>query len=357
MQDKYENSAGNIFGHYNLNTTNDQNSNYNKIILGIESTAHTFGIAITQGNSVLCNLKDSYTTEEGGMILYKVGEHHLKVFMELFQKALAEAKVSIKDIDAIAFSQSPGLGPALRVGATFARSLHLLLDKPLVGVNHCIAHLEVGRILADAKDPILVYASGANTQIIAYDAYKYRVFGETLDIGIGNFLDSFGRYAGLGFPAGPKIDKLAKGSKNYIELPYNVKGMDLVFGGILTNLRQKLQSKEYELEDLCYSAQETVFAMLMEVTERAIAHTRKKEILLGGGVACNSRLQEMVKILAKERGIKCYILPNEFNIDNAAMIALTGALMLDKGVSTSIADSIVKPYERTDEVVVSWRKE
>ncbi len=328
-----------------------------KTILGIESTAHTFGIAVTQGKKVLSNLRDSYTTEEGGMIPFKVGEHHLKVFIDLFQKALGNAKIKIKDIDAIAFSQSPGLGPALRIGATLARSLHLLLKKPMVGVNHCIAHLEIGRILADAKDPILVYASGANTQIIAYDENKYRIFGETLDIGIGNFLDSFGRYVGLGFPAGPEIDKLAQNSKNYIELPYNVKGMDLVFGGILTNLRQKLQSKEYELKDLCYSAQETVFAMLMEVTERAIAHTGKKEILLGGGVACNSRLQEMARILAKERGIKYYILPNEYNVDNAAMIALTGALMLESGVSTSIAESIVKPYERTDEVVVSWRND
>jgi N6-L-threonylcarbamoyladenine synthase len=327
-----------------------------KIILGIESTAHTFGIAVTQGKKVLCNLRDSYTTEEGGMIPFKVAEHHLKIFIELFSKALKKANISSKDIDAIAYSQSPGLGPALRIGATFARSLHLLLKKPLVGVNHCIAHLEVGRVLIDAEDPILVYASGANTQIIAYDEHKYRIFGETLDIGIGNFLDSFGRYAGLGFPAGPKIDKLAKGSKNYIELPYNVKGMDLVFGGILTNLRQKLQSKEYELKDLCYSAQETVFAMLMEVTERAIAHTGKKEILLGGGVACNSRLQEMVKILAAERGIKCYILENQYNLDNAAMIALTGGLMLNAGVSTAMVDSIVKPYERTDEVVVSWRE-
>ncbi len=326
-----------------------------KIILGIESTAHTFGIAITQCKKVLCNISDSYTTEEGGMILFKVGEHHLKVFAELFEKALKKANVSVKDIDAIAYSQSPGLGPALRVGATFARTLHLLLKKQMIGVNHCIAHLEVGRVLLDAKDPILVYASGANTQIIAYDEHKYRIFGETLDIGIGNFLDSFGRYAGLGFPAGPKIDELAKKVNNYIELPYNVKGMDLVFGGILTNLRQKLN--EYELYDLCYSAQETVFAMLMEVTERAIAHTGKKEILLGGGVACNSRLQEMAKILAKERGIKCYILENQYNVDNAAMIALTGALMLESGVSTSIAESVIKPYERTDEVVVSWREE
>jgi N6-L-threonylcarbamoyladenine synthase len=327
----------------------------NKIILGIESTAHTFGIAITKGKSVLCNLRKCFTTQEGGMIPNKVAEHHLQIFDSLFEQAINDSKIRIKDIDAIAFSQSPGLGPMLRIGATFARTLSLLLKKPLIGVNHCIAHLEIGRILLGAEDPILVYASGANTQIIAYDSKKYRIFGETLDIGIGNFLDSFGRYSKLGFPAGPKIDELAKKSNNYIELPYNVKGMDLVFGGILTNLRNKLSSNEYKIEDLCFSAQETIFAMLLEVTERAIAHTDKKEILLGGGVACNSRLQEMAKILAKERGIKCYILENQFNIDNAAMIALTGALMLEYGITTSIEESIIKPYERTDEVIVTWR--
>ncbi len=325
------------------------------IILGIESTAHTLGIAVTKNQKVLSNNRRCFTTEEGGMIPFKVAEHHLNEFLSLLKESLKKAEFSFKDIDAIAFSQAPGLAPSLRIGATLARSLSLLLKKPLIGVNHCIAHLEVGRILLGAKDPILVYASGANTQIIAYDKHKYRIFGETLDIGVGNFLDSFGRYAGLGFPAGPKIDELAKKSNSYIELPYNVKGMDLVFGGILTNLRTKLKSKKYKIEDLCYSAQETVFAMLMEVTERAVAHTGKEEILLGGGVACNSRLQKMAKILAKERGIKCFILPNEFNVDNAAMIALTGELMLNSGIKTSIANSIVKPYERTDKVIVGWR--
>jgi len=323
-------------------------------ILSVESTAHTFGIAIIEDKKVLINLKKSYTTESGGIIPINAANHHRENKDELLEQALNESNTKIQDINLLAYSAGPGLSPCLHVGKDFIKELNEKYKIPFIEVNHCVAHLEVTKVLTGAKDPVLLYASGANTQIIAYDEHKYRIFGETLDIGIGNFLDSFGRYAGLGFPAGPKIDKLAKDSKNYIELPYNVKGMDLVFGGILTNLRQKLD--EYELNDLCYSAQETVFAMLMEVTERAIAHTGKKEILLGGGVACNSRLQEMAKILAKERGIKCYILENQYNVDNAAMIALTGALMLESGVSTSLAESVIKPYERTDEVVVSWRK-
>ena len=135
-------------------------------------------------------------------------------------------------------------------------------------------------MLTKAKDPVLLYVSGANTQIIAYDGGKYRIFGETLDGGIGNFLDTFARDLGLGFPGGPIVEKLAKKGKNYIELPYVVKGMDISVGGIQTNVKQKLQTGKYSKEDLAYSVQETVFAMLVETAERAIAHTGKKELLL-----------------------------------------------------------------------------
>jgi glycoprotease/Kae1 family metallohydrolase len=232
----------------------------------------------------------------------------------------------------------------------------VLLKKPLIGVNHCIAHLEVGSLCTEAKDPVLLYASGANTQVIAYDGGKYRIFGETLDIGVGNFLDSFARYVGLGFPGGPKIYELALKGKEFIELPYSVKGMDVSFGGLLTNLKQKFDSGKYKLEDLCYSLQETVFAMLLEVSERALAHCDKKELLLGGGVACNKRFQEMANIMCKEYGAKCFIPANEFLVDNAAMIAWTGILMHKAGIETKIEDSIIKPYERTDDVDVVWRK-
>ena len=194
-----------------------------------------------------------------------------------------------------------------------------------------------------------------NTQVIAYDAGKYRIFGETLDVGVGNFLDSFARYIGLGFPGGPKVEKLAKDGKNLIELPYSVKGMDFNLGGLLTNLKQKWDSGKYTKEDLCYSLQEYVFAMLMEISERALSHCDKKELLLGGGVACNKRLQEMAEIMCKERDAECFVVPNEFNIDNAAMIAWTGIIMNKAGVVTKLEDSRINPYERTDEVEVVWR--
>ena len=228
------------------------------------------------------------------------------------------------------------------------------LNVPLVGVNHCIAHLEIGKLMTKATDPVLLYASGANTQIIAYDGGKYRVFGETLDQGIGNALDQFARHIGLGFPGGPKIEKLALNGKKYIELPYVVKGMDVSFSGILTNLKQKFDSKKYSVEDLAYSMQETIFAMLVEVSERAMAHTGKNELVIGGGVGCNKRLREMCRIMCEERNGKFFAPPNEVLIDNGLMIAWQGMLQKKQGTKKFCSIDI-RPYERTDDIVVKWK--
>jgi len=330
------------------------------IVLGIESTAHTLGIGIikvVKGKcKILANERSLFSTTSGGMIPSKVAQFHIDNIYDILDKALNKAKIHPTQIDLISYSQSPGMGHSLRVGAATARTLALKLEKPIVGVNHCIAHLEIGRAMTKAKDPILLYVSGANTQVIAFEAGKYRIFGETLDIGIGNFLDSFARALDLGFPGGPKIDKLASKGKKYIELPYVVKGMDVSFGGILTNLKQKIKSGKFKKEDLCYSAQETVFAMMIEVAERAMAHCDKNELILGGGVACNKRLQEMADKMCKARKAKAYFLPNELNIDNGAMIAWLGYEMYrpkKKGIKLSKAD--IKPYIRTDEVDVYWR--
>ncbi len=327
------------------------------ICLGIESTAHTFGAGIVDDEGkVLANVTDSYTTKKGGMIPNRVSEHHVDVFNIVIKDALSDAGMKISDIDLVSFSQGPGLGHALRIGAMAARSIHAIHKKPIVGVNHCIAHLEIGNMLFPAKDPVLLYVSGANTQVIAYEGRRYRIFGETLDIGIGNFLDSFARELGLGFPGGPKIYELGLKGKRYVELPYVVKGMDTSFGGLLTNLKQKISSGRFRKEDLAYSAQETVFAMLIEVSERAMAHTGKKELLLGGGVACNIRLQEMAKLMCKDRGAKCLVPKNEFLVDNGAMIAWLGLLKHKCMKGKSDKDLAIRPYERTDEVEVSWRE-
>ncbi len=327
------------------------------LILGIESTAHTFGIGIVRDGKILANVKETYTTKQGGIIPMESAKHHAKVKEEVLLDALDSAGVKEEDIDAIAFSQGPGLAPCLLEGMKFAKELAGKLEKPIVPVNHCVAHLEIGKITG-TKNPVMLYVSGANTQIIAYASGKYRIFGETLDIGVGNFIDNFARFIGIGFPGGPAIQKLAERGKNYIELPYKVKGMDIALSGILTNLKQKLELGEYSLSDLSYSMQETVFAMLVETAERALAHTGKNELLLGGGVACNSRLQEMCRIMCKERDAKFFCPDRSLLVDNGAMIAFLGEIMFKKGIKVShkeLEKIDIKPRQRTDDVEVSWR--
>jgi N6-L-threonylcarbamoyladenine synthase len=323
------------------------------ICLGIESTAHTFGCGIVNDKKVLSNVISPYTTPKGGILPAAAADHHAEACGEVISSALQKAGITMKEVDVIAFSQGPGIGQCLRVGACATRALAIRHNKQIVGINHCIAHLEIGRAQTNAKNPVLLYASGANTQIISFEGGRYRILGETLDIGVGNMLDTFARHIGIGFPGGPKIEALAKEGKSYVELPYVVKGMDASFGGILTNLQRKFDTGEKK-EDLCFSLQETVFAMLVEVAERALAHCNKTELLLGGGVACNKRLQEMCEIMCKERGAKLFVPERQFLVDNAAMIAWTGLLEFKAGITTKLPDTCIKPYWRTDEVEIKY---
>ncbi len=315
------------------------------ICLGIESTAHTFGIGIVDNENVLVNIKDIYTPKKGGIHPREAAEHHTNICNEVLRKATEK----IPNIDVISFSQGPGLPQCLRVGAVFARSLALKLNKPLVGVNHCIAHIEIGKLTTNCKDPVTLYVSGGNTQVLAFVEGRYRCFGETMDIGIGNAIDKFAREAGLGHPGGPKVEELAKNGK-WVKLPYVVKGMDLSFGGIVTEAKKKLKTNK--LEDVCFSIQETCFAMLTEVVERALAHTDKEEVLLTGGVAANKRLQKMLEIMCKERGAKFFVVPKEYSGDNGAMIAWNGLVAYKAGYETK--DSKINQKWRTDEVDVNW---
>ncbi len=324
------------------------------ICLGIEGTAHTIGIGIVdQDCKVLANMSKMIDGSKGGIHPREAANHHAENVVPLMHDAVAKAGISYDEIGLVSFSQGPGLGPCLRTAATAARGLALALEVDLVGVNHCVAHLEIGRKVTGCTDPTLLYASGGNTQVIAYSGGRYRVFGETMDVGIGNMIDKFGRSVGLPFPAGPHLERLAKGSKELIDLPYSVKGMDVAFSGILT-AAQQLHAKGTKLEDLCYSIQETCFAMLVEVTERAMAHVEKDEVLLGGGVVQNKRLQEMVRIMAEERGAKMFVPPGSLCVDNGAMIAWTGIVMHGAGIRTRIEDSVVNQRFRTDEVDLPW---
>jgi len=316
-------------------------------VLGIESTAHTFGVGVIDGKKILSNERDSYVTKKGGMILTDVKDHHDKVKDKILRRALMKAKTTITDIDFIAFSQAPGLAPALLVGRDLAVSLSEKYNIPLIGVNHIVAHLEIGLLTTKAKDPIFLFTSGANTQIIAYDGGKYRVFGEALSIAIGNALDKFGREINLGFPAGPKIELLAKEGK-FVELPYCVKGMDVDFSGIVTKATS-MYKKGVPKEDLCFSFQETCFAMLIEVTERALAHCEKKEVLLIGGVAANKRFSTMLDKMCTDRNCKAYTVPMEYAGDQGAMIAYLGSLMKPS------KDVDIYPRQRIDDVKVFWK--
>ena len=320
-------------------------------ILGLEGTAHTIGgSVVTDSGEVLSNTSRTYEGKEG-IHPREAANHHASNILEVIRESIKKAGINKSEIDVVAFSQGPGLGPCLRTKATAARSLSLSLGVPLVGVNHCIAHLEIGRLMTEADNPILLYVSGGNTQVIAFSKGRYRVFGETLDIGLGNMLDKFGREKGMVFPAGPKIEEKAKQGGNLVDLPYSVKGMDVEFSGIMTSAL----NKDSSLEDLCYSLQEITFAMLTEVTERALAHVRKDEVLLGGGVVQNKRLQSMISTMTEERGADWYVPEPEFCVDNAAMIAWTGYLKYQAGISTPIEESNIKQGFRTDEVDVKWR--
>ncbi|HDM67320.1 MAG TPA: bifunctional N(6)-L-threonylcarbamoyladenine synthase/serine/threonine protein kinase [Thermoplasmatales archaeon] len=330
------------------------------IVLGIEGTAHTFGVGIVEDEkdeycNVLVNIMSTYKPKEGGIHPREAANHHAEHAAEIISKSLSETGLSMRDIDLVAFSKGPGLGPCLRTAATAARALAATYSKPIIGVNHCVAHLEIGRgVIPECTDPVLLYTSGANTQVIAFAEGKYRVFGETLDIGIGNCLDKFGRIVGLPFPSGPIIEKLASKSSRYLSLPYSVKGMDVAFSGLLTAAEQYYKRGE-PVEDICYSIQETTFAALVEVTERAMAHTEKTQVLLGGGVAANNRLREMVKTMAEDRNAEFFVPPRDLCVDNGAMIAWLGLLMYKSGVRMKLEETTIDQRFRTDMVEVTWR--
>ena len=249
------------------------------MILGIESTAHTlsFGLVEEDGR-IRPSVSDLFKPNEGGIHPREAADHHSDVAGDLLKRVMQENSVISSDISAIAFSQGPGLGPCLRVGASVARALSKSWEIPLIGVNHCVAHIEIGKNQTGCDDPVLLYVSGGNTQVIARRAHRYRVLGETLDIGIGNMLDKFARSQGMPFPGGPKIERLStewllehpSNSLKSIKLPYAVHGMDLSFSGILTAATQRC-TEGHDIGQVCWSLQEHSFSACIEVAERAVS--------------------------------------------------------------------------------------
>ncbi|MFH1447300.1 MAG: KEOPS complex N(6)-L-threonylcarbamoyladenine synthase Kae1, partial [Candidatus Micrarchaeota archaeon] len=299
------------------------------IALGIESTAHTLGIGIFKEKKMLSNEKRMYVPKFTGIHPRKAAEQHSNEFENVLRAAIDKAGIKTSQIDLVGFAQGPGLGACLKIGVVGAKSLALVLEKPILGVNHCVAHIEVSKLYTKTKDPLVAYVSGGNTQIIVKGSDKrYRVLGETLDIGLGNLIDVFGRAMKLERAHGGIIEKMALGGK-YVELPYVVKGMDLSFTGLQTDAIKKLG--DHSKQDMCYSLQETAFSMLTEATERALVLTKKKELVVCGGVAQNKRLQEMLKEMAQEHNATFGVAPNELNADNGAMIAYTALYLYKRG--------------------------
>jgi len=327
------------------------------VVLGIESTAHTASVGLVDDDArVLALASSMHRPDHGGIHPREAANHHVEVLPELVRKALADAKVRSREIDAVAFAQGPGLGPCLRAGATVARILSMAWKRPLVPVNHCVAHVEIARVLSGLPDPILLYASGGNTQVIAYARGRYRVLGETLDIGIGNFLDKLWIQFGGKFPGGPDLEREALEGRELHPLPYSVHGMDVAFSGIMT-AALALRARGVPRPDLAYSVEVTAYAMLTEITERALAHLKGTGVVLGGGVACNERLRGMVRAMVEGRGGTMYAPPRSLCVDNGAMIAWTGLLAHRTGVSVPVAGSAVEPRQRTDLVETPWRVE
>ena len=320
-------------------------------VLGVEGTAWCASAACydAEADAVLIE-SDAYEPESGGIHPREAAEHMQEALPAVVDRVLAQVD---GPIDAVAFSRGPGLGPCLRIVGTTARALAGALEVPLVGVNHMVAHLEIGRHESGFASPVCLNASGANAHLLGYRNGRYRVLGETMDTGVGNAIDKFTRHVGWSHPGGPKVEAHAEDGE-FVDLPYVVKGMDFSFSGIMSAAKQAYDDGT-PVADVCFSLQEHIFAMLTEVSERALSLTGSDELVLGGGVAQNARLREMLETMCEQRGAEFFAPEPRFLRDNAGMIAVLGAKMYAAGDTLAIPESGVDPNFRPDEVPVTWR--
>jgi len=324
--------------------------------LGIESTAHTFGVGVvTDEGKILSDTRDVYESAPGaGIHPREAAEHHSEVAAQVLSEALSKAGLPASKLSVIAVALGPGLGPCLRVGATVARSLAAYYKIPLVAVNHAIGHIEIGSLTTGAKDPLVILVSGGHTAIAAFSGGRWRIFGETEDITLGNLYDMFAREIDLPSPAGPEIERLAGKASQFLTLPYVVKGNDVSYSGLLTASLARLRSGA-SLADVCYSMQEVSCSMLAEAVERSLAYTAKKELLLTGGVAANKALQSKLERVAVLHDAICHVVQSPYTGDNGAQIAWTGLLAYRSGVIVRNDDARVKPKWRLEDVDIPWR--
>jgi glycoprotease/Kae1 family metallohydrolase len=321
-------------------------------VLGIESSAHTFGVGVVDNGKIIANEKSMYSIGTGGMVPGAVAEFHASNARSTISSALASSGASIKELEAVGYTRGPGLGPCLRVGFLAASTLAARLGVPLIPVNHGVAHIEVAKHVCRMRDPLALYVSGGNSQIVALSSSRprrYTVYGETLDIGVGNMLDVFARSARLEPAWGSSVAKVAHGG-SYVEMPYTVKGMDFAFAGLLTKATSLLGG--HSTKDVAYSLQETAFSMLCEATERAMMLTGRRELLTCGGVAQSSRLREMLGSMAASHHARFGVADNALNADNGAMIALVAEKIMRSG--SGYGRTGINQRDRPDSVIVTW---
>ena len=302
------------------------------LTLGIESSCDETSVAVVEnGRKILSNVIDTQIPiheKYGGVVPEIASRNHIEAISRVTKKALEDAKVTINDIDAITPTYGPGLVGALLVGLSYGKALSFATGKPLVGVNHIEGHIAANYITyPELKPPfICMMMSGGNTQIIYVEDYtKYKLIGKTRDDAIGEAFDKVARVVGLGYPGGPKVDKLAKEGVPEYDLPKtHFDNLDFSFSGIKTaviNLNHKL--KDINKANLCASFQKAVTEELIENVKKALEITGTKVIALAGGVSANSYIREKFLNL-QDLGYKVFMPDLKLCTDNAAMIASAG---------------------------------
>lgn len=354
------------------------------LCLGVESTAHTFSCAVLEADGagrmrIRSDVRAVYRPPGGeGIHPREASRHHVEHAPRVLAECLESAGVaSAASLGAVAYAAGPGLGPCLRVGAVVARSISAYYSVPLHPVNHAVGHIDLGMMLTGASDPLVLLVSGGHTMLLAFVGGRWRVFGETLDITLGQMFDQFGRSLGYPSPCGRKIEELAaaaaaaaggsgpSGGAAYVPLPYTVKGNDVSLSGLLS--AAKRVAGERGAGPASYSLQETAFAMVCEAVERALSFTGRGELLVVGGVAANARLSGMLRSACRRQGCRLYAAPIGYAGDCGAQIACTGlhVAAAEKGrggrgeggrrPGVAVRDAFVRQSWRLDGVDVEYR--
>ncbi len=305
------------------------------LVLGIESSCDETSVAVVKnGREILSNVIDTQIPiheKYGGVVPEIASRNHIEAITRVTKKAIEEANISFKDIDVIAPTYGPGLVGALLVGLSYGKALSYALNKPLVGVNHIQGHIAANYITYKELEPpfLCVLISGGNTQIINVKDYtKFEMLGKTRDDAIGEAFDKVARVVGLGYPGGPKVDKLAKEGEANIKLPktHFENSLDFSFSGIKTAvINVNHNTPNINKADLCASFEKTVTDVLIENVSEAIKQTGATKVAIAGGVSANSFIRSaFMKLTNTFKELKVYMPDMKLCTDNAAMIASAG---------------------------------